>query len=660
MLSLLALAPIAVVAVLLVGMRLPASRAMPCAYLATVGLALLVWRVPALQVAAATVNGMMIAASLLYIVFGAILLLETLEAGGGLERIRRSFTALTPDRRIQVILIAWLFGSFIEGAAGFGTPAAVCVPLLVGLGFPPLAAVTAGMLIQSTPVSFGAAGTPILVGVSGGLDHAASVEGYAAGVGIADWDGLLHVIAFKVAFVHAVIGTLIPLIVVCTMTRFFGPQRSWKEGLAVWKFALFAAFAFTVPYAATAWLLGPEFPSLVGSLLGLALVATAVRRGWLMPTAGEAWDFAPSADWPADWSGLLKARPPTADRNQPGAVMAWVPYLLVALLLLATRLWTPLTAWLRSWQIQWPAIFGTNVDAKIDTLFLPGTIFVVVSLATFLLHRIRPAAYARAWQHSGRILAGASVALMFAVPMVQVFIHSDGGFSRYPEMPEALADGVARLSGGMWPLFAPLIGGLGAFVAGSNTISNMMFSLFQFNVALQIGVDPTWVVALQAVGGAAGNMICVHNVVAACAVVGLLGREGLVLRRTLLPFAYYALAAGLIGMLVTTADVAIPRPPSVPRTQSSDGTRQGAHESDAPVRAVQQLDRVQHRDLAAGGLQVTLDLNLAADIAQHHYIGAGRQDLRRLVATQAGGDLRLVDVIGAGRPTTDFRVGHVY
>ena len=104
--------------------------------------------------------------------------MNTLQQSGALRTIRRGFTDITPDRRIQVIIIAWLFGSFIEGSAGFGTPAAVAVPLLVGLGFPALAAVVAGMLIQSTPVSFGAAGTPILVGVSTGLSGGGRNSGW--------------------------------------------------------------------------------------------------------------------------------------------------------------------------------------------------------------------------------------------------------------------------------------------------------------------------------------------------------------------------------------------------------------------------------------------------------------------------------------------------
>lgn len=114
-------------------------------------------------------------------------------------------------------------------------------------------------------------------------------------------------------------------------------------------------------------------------------------------------------------------------------------------------------------------------------------------------------------------------------------------------MPLVLASCVAELAGRAWPLCAPFIGGMGAFVAGSNTVSNMMFSLFQFDVGQRIGADPSLIVALQAVGGAAGNMVCVHNVVAASAVAGLFGKEGTVLRITALPFFYYAFLVGLVG-----------------------------------------------------------------------------------------------------------------
>ena len=544
-LSVLSLLPIAAVALFLVVLRWPASRAMPVCYFVAVALALFVWKVPAVRVTAASIKGLVIAGTLLYIIFGAILLLNTLHHSGGLQAIRKGFTDITPDRRIQVIIIAWLFGSLMEAVAGFGTPAAICVPLLVGLGFPPLAAVVSGMIIQSTPVSFGAAGTPILIGVNGGLASQA-VTTYASSMGYS-WDGFLGMIGAKVALLHAVAGVLVPLIVVCFLTRYFGRNRSFREGLAVWKFALFASLTMVIPYVIVAHALGPEFPSLFGSLVGLAIVTTAARKGFLMPPKERHWEFDERSNWDPQWTGTIEVE---VDRNNNtmSLIKAWSPYLLVVLLLFLTRLKAlPLGTLIKKCQVTLPNLLGTGIEVSFEPLYLPGTIFIVVSIFTYFLHGIDRASYKQAWISSVRTGLAASAALAFTVPMVQVFINTDGGAAGYARMPIALAEGVAALVGSAWPIFAPFIGGIGAFVAGSNTISNMMFSLFQFDVGRRIGVDPTWVVALQAVGGAAGNMICVHNVVAASAVVGLLGREGLVIRRTLLPFVYYALLVGAMG-----------------------------------------------------------------------------------------------------------------
>ena len=550
-LALLSLTPIAVVALFLVGLRWPASKAMPLSYLAALALALAVWRVPGAQAAAATVNGLIIAATLLYIIFGAIFLLNVLQESGALKSIRRGFTSITPDRRVQVIIVAWLFGSFIEGAAGFGTPAAVAVPLLVGLGFPGLAAVLAGMVIQSTPVSFGAAGTPILVGVSTGLTGDASVEAFAEGLGYTDWALFLGFIGTRVALLHGIAGTLIPLFVVALMPRYFGASRSFTDGLRVWKFALFASLAMTVPYVVVANLLGPEFPSLFGGLVGLAIVIPAARRGFLVPQGGKHWDFEPRARWEPDWTGSVEMHNVEHRSGAMGLGLAWVPYLLVGVLLVVTRLRAvPISAWLQSVTIQLPNLFGTSITASVQPLYLPGTIFITAAFVTFLLHRMSVDEVRSALARSSRVMISASAALVFTVPMVQVFINSDGGAAGYDSMPIVLAAAVAAAVGPAWPLFAPLIGGLGAFVSGSNTISNMMFSLFQFGVAERIAVDPGWVVALQAVGGAAGNVICVHNVVAGSAVVGLTGREGVVIRKTLLPFAYYVLLTGSLGYAI--------------------------------------------------------------------------------------------------------------
>ena len=549
-LSILALLPIITVAVFLVGLRWPASRAMPLTYAVAVVLALFVWQVPSLQIAAASINGLIIALTLLYIIFGAILLLNTLQESGAIRTIRQGFTDITPDRRVQVIIIAWLFGAFIEGSAGFGTPAAVAVPLLVGLGFPGMAAVTAGMIIQSTPVSFGALGTPILVGVSTGLGQGAdpTLTQFAAQLGYTDWNDFLALIGFKVATLHAIAGTLIPLILVSFMTRFFGKNQTFTEGLQIWPFALFAAFSMTLPYLTAAYLLGPEFPALIGSMVGLIVVISAARAGFLTPK-GPPWEFDRKSNWPAEWTGSVSVTDVETERSMT-LFKAWSPYAIVALLLLASRLVPPLRTFLQAWVVSWPEIFGTSITASFQPLYLPGTLFIVTSLITMAIHQVPRSNYMRAWSTSFKVSAAASVALVFTVPMVQVFLNSGGGPVDFDRMPIVLANGVSELAGGAWPIFSTFVGGIGAAVAGSNTVSNMMFSEFQFEMGQRISVDPTWIVDLQAVGGAAGNMICVHNVVAASAVVGLLGREGTVIRLTLIPFIYYALLPGAVGYFI--------------------------------------------------------------------------------------------------------------
>ncbi len=517
--SLVSLLPIVVVAVFLVGLRWPASKAMPLSYLTAAAIALFYWKVSPIQVAAASIKGLVITATLLYIIFGAILLLNVLRESGALLIIREGFSNITRDRRAQVIIIAWLFGSFIEGSAGFGTPAAVAVPLLVGLGFPAMAAVVAGMMIQSTPVSFGAAGTPILVGVRKGLEGAPQVVSFAAERGMNNWQELLPVIGVKVAILHAVVGTLIPLFVVAFMTRFFGPNRSFRDGLQNWKFALFSAIAMTIPYAIIAKVLGPEFPTLLGSLIGLAIVVPAAKFGMLLPK-GNPWEFESRDRWDGSWSGDVSLRPREPLSNLP-MWLAWLPYILIAVLLVSTRLpQLKIAPLLNRVSFATDHLFGTTVSVSAQPLYLPGTVFLLVCLLTIILHRMRRADVFEALRQSGQMTLSASIALIFAVPMVQVFINSAGGEAGFQSMPVELAEGIAALTGRAWPAFAPLIGGVGAFVAGSNTISNMMFSLLQFEVGQRIGVDPTWVVALQAVGGAAGNIICIHNVVAASAVVG--------------------------------------------------------------------------------------------------------------------------------------------
>jgi lactate permease len=544
-LSSLALLPIISVFVLIVLFRWPATRAMPVAFLITCLLALIVWKVPFLQIAAASLDGLVTAASILYIVLGAVLLLTLLQESGAIHIIRKSMFMISPDRRVQAIIVAFFFGSFIEGSAGFGTPAAVAAPILVAVGFPALAAVMVALIIQSTPVSFGAVGTPILIGINGGLSGQIEVTNFLTARHM-DFPTYLHAIGAKVAIIHGITGTLIPLILVVMMSRFFGRKRSWTEGLSIFPFALFAGLCFTVPYTLTGIFLGPEFPTLVGSMLGLLIVIPLARTGFLLPR--ETWDFPSRETWPKEWIGQRFEQ--ELDRNiQPNIFKAWLPYILVALFLLASRLWPILKSALSSVTLSWHQIFKTSISASFQPLYLPGFLFLIAAFLTIIIQKISHHQAQRAVKRSLVMLIGPSIALGFAVPMVKVFINSGipGGLDK---MPVVLASGAAVLLGKAWTGFAAVIGAMGAFIAGSNTFSNMMFSLFQFATALKIGAIPGVVVALQAVGGAAGNMICVHNVVAASAVVGLLGREGLLIRKTLIPMTYYLIMAAIVGIIL--------------------------------------------------------------------------------------------------------------
>ncbi|BDQ33204.1 lactate permease [Pseudodesulfovibrio portus] len=545
MYTLMALAPILTVFFFLVILRWPAKKAMPLALVVVTILAFFVWQVAGTVIAASIIQGVAIALAILWIVFGALLMLNTLTNSGAIAAIRAGFMGITPDRRIQAMIIAWCFGAFIEGAAGFGTPAAVCAPLLMALGFPAMGAVTVALIIQSTPVTFGAVGTPVLLGVKTGLDNP-MVHDLLGKNGI-EFMTYIHEIGATAALVHGLIGILIPTFLAVILTRFFGKEKSVAKGLEALPFGILAGLAFTVPYYLVAKFLGPEFPSLVGGLVGLAIVVTAAKNNFLTPKT--TWDFDDRENWPKHWMGTWEPKFAEAPAHMT-LLKAWSPYVLVAIFLVASRKFDVIKSALGSVAIPITDLFGTGIGYTIKPLYVPGFIFVCAVICAFFIQRMDFKALSSAAKQAGKTTLQASFALGFAIPMVRVFINSGTNASGLASMPLELANGVAGMVGEIWTGFAAVIGAMGAFIAGSNTVSNMMFSLFQFGVASQIDVPQSIIVALQAVGGAAGNMITVHNVVAAAAVVGLMDREGEIIRKTLIPLTYYLIMAAIIGTVL--------------------------------------------------------------------------------------------------------------
>ena len=551
-LALFAALPIVLALILMVGLQWPATRAMPVAWLVGAVNAVLLWKMPVGFVVAATIAGFGSALNVLVIVLGAMVLLFTMRESGGMAAINDGLAALSDDKRVQTIIIAFLFGAFLEGAAGFGAPAAIAAPLMISLGFPALAAVIACLILNSFPVTFGVIGAVIWFGL-GNLDPliGQAVASGAVPPGLHGLDDFNKLVGHWAAVLNFIPIYVLPLFVLCFISRHFGPNRVWREGLGAWQISVFASTVFAIVYTAFAYGLGVEFPALMGGLIGLAVVIYAVKRGLFLPKTQ--WSFAPSGQWEKSWIGSLSSgavHRPTAPMSQ---ARAWLPYALIGILLVLTRMTQlPFKAWVLSLELAISGILGyESVQFSMKPLYLPGIMpFMVVAVLIIPLHGMSRQQVKKAWVDAVVRIKGPAIALLFAVALVELCKQSAHNPVGYPAMPLAMAQATAAMAGRSWPFFAPFVGALGAFITGSNTVSNLLFSEFQYSLAGQLQIPHQVVVALQVVGGSMGNMVCVHNIVAASAVVGLCGQEGIIIRRNIMPLLIYGINAGLIGLIL--------------------------------------------------------------------------------------------------------------
>ena len=292
------------------------------------------------------------ALTILWIIFPALALYEYQSRTGAIERIRDALTGLTSDRRLQAVLIAWFFGLFIEGAAGFGTPVALAAPLLAGLGYPPVRAVAIALLGHAAGVSFGAVGTPTLAQVD--LTDLAPTA-----------------ISGPVATMHAVVG---PLLLLAAL-RLAGDGPLSGHDL---RWGALAAVCFFVPSLAIAWVIGPELPSLGGAFIGGAVFV------WLLLRAEH-------------------GRPPDLRALLPDLM----PYLLILALVLLTRLVGPLTEAVRAPAIAWELSGG--FEGRFEPLYHPGTLLLAgLGISAAFTGRLGPAREAvgpRSERHSARGLS---------------------------------------------------------------------------------------------------------------------------------------------------------------------------------------------------------------------------------------------------------------
>ena len=541
MYALLAFLPILVAIILMTVFNWGAKKALPVSWLAATVIASLVWKMEFGSILGYSVYGLFKSVDVLIIIFGAILILNTLKKSGAMATINNGFNGITKDRRIQALIIAWMFSAFIEGAAGFGTPAALAAPLLVGLGFPPLAAAMIALIMNSTPVAFGAVGTPLF-----GAMSTLSVNLNAIGADAAVYQ--MELTKWSAAG-HAVIGTFVPLLAICLMTKFFGKEKSFKGGLEAAPFAIFAGLAFTVPYFVVAIAFGPELAALVGAFIGLALVVVAAKKGFLMPK--KIWDFPSKEDWDDDWKSKMDLG--KASASNMSLLKAWTPYILIAAILVVTRIPSlGLKGLLAAQKITIPNIMGTGLDYSLKWAYLPGTIpFMLVAIITHFIHGMKAEEIKFAWKNTFTQISGAAIALFAGIAMVQLMLNSGINGAGLESMLTEMARALASISGNAYVFVSPFIGVLGSFMSGSNTVSNILFSSLQFETAAILKMPTVLITAMQVIGGGIGNMVCVNNVVAVCATVGVMGMEGELIKRNALPMFLYSIAiAGFFAFFI--------------------------------------------------------------------------------------------------------------
>jgi lactate permease len=444
-----------------------------------------------------------------WIVLNVIFLYQLADGRGSFEVLRRLVTGVTADRRLQLLLVAFAFGAFFEGAAGFGTPVAVCGALLMGLGFEPLQAAGLSLVANTAPVAFGALGTPIvaLQGVTG-LDLRA---------------------------LSAMIGRQLPLFSVIVPVWLVAAYDGLRGVRAVWPAALVAGVAFAVPQYVVSNFHGPWLVDVVASVCSM-LATIAFLRAWR--PAGAAPDDRPAAIPPRD---VARALLPWAILSV--LVFAWgTPLVKNALnALSAPKLAMP---GLDKLVLRAPPVVAAPTPeaavATLNWLSATGTAILLAAVVTGVVLRYSLGEMLRAY---GRTLALVRHSLLTIAAMLGI-----GYVSRYAGLDAILGLAFAH-TGALYPLFGTMLGWLGVVLTGSDTSSNVLFGSLQTITARQVGVSPLLMAAANSSGGVMGKMLDAQSIVVASTATRWYGHEGRILRFVAVHSVVLALLVGLLVML---------------------------------------------------------------------------------------------------------------
>ncbi len=509
MILLYALFPLILLILLMIVFKKSATFSIPTSWFFAYLIGVFIWKIDFNVLLGAFIKGSLVAFEIVFIVFGALVLLDSLVRTKLMKSLHDTLGSISKDKRVLAIIIGWSFVVFIEGAAGFGTPAALAAPLLVSLGLTPLNAVVVSLISDSIPVSFGAIGTPLFIGIAPTIANPAT----------------LTLITKYTALIHSIIGIFIPLLVSC-LTAKMSMKKKFKDGLKIWKFALFSGFSFVVPYFLLAYYLGPEFPSFLGGLIGLLIVIIAAKNRFLLKDLKE-----------------------KKSKHFKFKISSFTPYIIAGTLLVLTRLGF-IKKYLAKIAIGFTKIFGTEISYSFKILLSPGILFLVASFLTIIIFKKPIKLFGESVKKTFPSAMKVFIVLIFATSLVQMYLFSGINQTGLDSMPQVVAEGLGNVSGPFYPFVAPFIGLLGSFITGSNTVSNLLFTPFQEQSALALGFPVFLIIALQNIGGAIGNMIAPHNVIAASATVKLRHQEGKIIRHTIGPALIYATLAGIIAMIL--------------------------------------------------------------------------------------------------------------
>lgn len=474
---------------------------------------------------ATVIDGLLSAWTPILITWGAIFMFKTMEASGSMDVVRAWLNVISDNRVAQLMIIGWAFAFLIEGASGFGTPAALAAPILVGLGFDPLRVAMLCLVMNTVPVSFGAVGTPTWFGM-GELELQQSQ---------------LFAVSRYSALIHTAAALFIPLIALLFVLE-------WKEVRRNLGFLYLSIAGCVIPFAMLAHV-NYEFPSLLGGMIGLLMSIVLARYGiGLSASARDQGTPPPSVDNAA----LVKATFPLW-----GSVLVLlvsrIPQLGIKGLLTDA---TPLAAVTlgtfgelsvsRALVLALRYIFGAESHWEFQTLYVPAFIpFFMIACISFVVFRLNASVARQLFTETSQRMVNPIMALLSALVMVKLLMV-DGEQS----MVINIGGFFASVTGTHWQYFAAYLGALGSFFSGSATISNLTFSGIQDSVAEQLNLNRTVILSLQSVGASMGNMVCINNIVAVCSILGIVNREGTILVRTLGPMMLYGIVAAVAGGII--------------------------------------------------------------------------------------------------------------